>query len=101
MRYTGWMVDILLRCPQDRNEHDSDPWTSHPEPLRASLLPGPGPPSGPLGPPTPRPTLLHAGVQLGDLDSQAVDAVLQGVGAHIEGVGLVEQLSEHVLCMFA
>lgn len=45
-------------------------------------------------------TFLHGGVQLGDLDGQAVDAVLQGVGSQVERVGLVEQLSEDVLRMF-
>lgn len=47
------------------------------------------------------PTFFHGGVQLRDLDGQPVDAVLQGVGAQIEGVGLVKQLAEYILCMLA
>lgn len=45
-------------------------------------------------------TFLHRGVQLGDLHGQPVDAVLQRVGAQVEGVGFVEQLSKNVLSMF-
>lgn len=47
------------------------------------------------------PTFLHSGVQLCDFDSEPVDAVLQRVGTKVEVVGLVEQLAEYVLCMFA
>ena len=46
------------------------------------------------------PTLLHAGVQLCDLDGQAVDTVLQGVGTSVKGVGLVEKLPKNIFCMF-
>lgn len=46
-------------------------------------------------------TLLHAGVKLGDLDGQAVNAVLQRVGAHVKGVGLVKKLPENIFCMVA
>lgn len=49
----------------------------------------------------PAPTFLHGGVELRDLDRQPVDAVLQRVGAQIEGVGLVEQLAKYILRMFA
>jgi len=45
-------------------------------------------------------TFLHAGVQLGDLDGQALDAVLEGVGAPVKGVGLVKKIPEDILCMF-
>lgn len=45
-------------------------------------------------------TLLHAGAQLGDLDGQAVDAVLEWVGTHIKGVGLVKKLPKNIFCMF-
>lgn len=47
------------------------------------------------------PTLFHRGIQLGDLDSEAINPVLQRVCADVEVVGLVEQLSEYVLSMFA
>lgn len=45
-------------------------------------------------------TLLHAGVQLGDLEGQAVDTVLEGVGAPVKGVGLVKKLPKNIFCMF-
>lgn len=45
-------------------------------------------------------TLLHAGVQLGDLDGQAVDAVLERIGTPIKGVGLVKKLPKNIFCMF-
>lgn len=45
-------------------------------------------------------TLLHAGVQLGDLDGQAVDSVLERIGTPVKGVGLIEELSKHIFCMF-
>lgn len=50
---------------------------------------------------SPELTLLHAGVQLGDLDGQAVNSVLKGIGAPVEGVGLVEELPKHIFCVFA
>ena len=44
-------------------------------------------------------TFLHAGVQLCDLDGQAVYAVLERVGAHIKSVGLVEKLAKNIFCL--
>ena len=48
----------------------------------------------------PQLTLLHSGIQLGDLDSQAVYAVLEGVGPRVERVGFIKQLPKNILCMF-
>lgn len=45
-------------------------------------------------------TFLFFGVQLCDTDGEAVHALLQGVDSEREGVGLVEQLSKQVLCIF-
>lgn len=45
-------------------------------------------------------TLLHAGVQLSDLDGQAVDTVLKRVGAPVKGVGLIKKLPKNIFCMF-
>lgn len=45
-------------------------------------------------------TLLHAGVQLGDLAGQAVDPVLEWVGAPVKGVGLVKKLPKNIFCVF-
>lgn len=45
-------------------------------------------------------TLLHTGVQLGDLNGQTVNAVLEGIGTPIKGVGLIEKLSKNIFCMF-
>lgn len=45
-------------------------------------------------------TLLHTGVQLGDLDGQAVDTVLERIGPPIKGVGLIKELPEHIFSMF-
>lgn len=45
-------------------------------------------------------TLLHTGVQLGDLDGQAVDTVLERIGTPIKGVGLIKELPENIFSMF-
>lgn len=45
-------------------------------------------------------TLLHTGVQLRDLDGQAVDTVLKRVCAHIKSVGLIKKLPKNIFCMF-
>lgn len=45
-------------------------------------------------------TLLYAGVQLGDLDSQAVDTVLEGVRTNVKGVGLIKKFPEDIFGMF-
>ena len=45
-------------------------------------------------------TLLHTGVQLGDLVGQAVDTVLETVCTHIKGVGFIKKFSKNIFCMF-
>lgn len=45
-------------------------------------------------------TLLLFGVQLCDADGETVHALLQRVDPEGEGVGLVEELSKQVLCIF-
>lgn len=45
-------------------------------------------------------TLLNAGVQLGDLDGQVVDSVLERIGAPVKGVGLIKKLPKDIFCMF-
>lgn len=44
-------------------------------------------------------TLLNTGVQLGDLYSQTVYAVLEGIGAPIKSVGLIEKFPKNIFCM--
>lgn len=45
-------------------------------------------------------TLLFFGVQLGDTDGKSVHTLLQGVDPEGEGVGLIEELSKQILCIF-
>lgn len=44
-------------------------------------------------------TLLNTGIQLRDLNGQTVNAVLEGIGTPIKGVGLIEKLSKNIFCM--
>lgn len=44
-------------------------------------------------------TLLHRGVQLSDLDGQAVDPILQGIRPQIKHVRLVKKLPKYILGM--
>lgn len=45
-------------------------------------------------------TLLHTGVQLGNLVGQTVDAVLETVGTHIKGIGFIKKFPKYIFCMF-
>lgn len=46
-------------------------------------------------------TFFHSGVQLGDLDHQKINSLLQRIHPHVETIGFIKKLPEYVFSMSA